>query len=501
MAEIPISSVVAVNISTTPTAPSRAGFGTKLLITQELGVIDPIEGVRYYSSDTEVAADWAASSEVRKASIIHFAQVPSPDILGVGVRYVADVAGFLRSSANAEDSFSVWAAVTDGEFTISIDGAPEEIAGVNFTGDTDMDDVAATIQAALQAVATGGFTLATCTWDATATVFNITSGTAGAASLVSHMTPVAVPAGTDISGAGQAGDADAFFQGRQGQGTKSAGIAAEADVQDALDRLDEGNEWYAFSFTKETRDDQDSQDASAWAEARIKQFYTTSNNEDSLASGIATDIGSVLNLAARRRTFVQFSQYPDEYPDMSSFARAATVSFTLDNSTITMKFKQLPGITPENISSAQVTILKNKGINVYTTVGGVDMLQEGLMSKGVGTWQDTVHGVDWLQNAIETNVFGRLYQAATKVPLTDEGGQTLVQEVTAALGEGVRNGLIAPGTDIDGNFLPTGYVVTAQPVADISAGDIAQRIGPNIFFRAIGAGAIHGITIEGVFEG
>jgi len=501
MAEIPISSVVTVNISTTPTAPSRAGFGTMLLITQETGVIGPIEGIRYYSSDDEVAADWAADSEVRKASTTHFSQVPSPDVLAVGVRYIADVAGFLRSSGNAEDAFSVWAAVTDGEFTISIDESAEDITTVNFTGDADMDDVAATLQTALQAIGTGGYTAATCTWDAVGTVFNITSGTSGASSSVSFMTPLAVPSGTDISGAGQPGTATAFFQGRQGQGTKSPGIAAEANVQDALDRLNEGNDWYGFSFTKETRDNQDVQDASAWAEARIKQFYTTSNNEDTLASGVDTDISSVLNLAARRRTFVEFSQYPDEYPEISAFARAATVSFTLDNSTITLKFKQLPGITPENITSAQVGIIKGKGANVYTTVGGVDMLQEGIMSKGVGTWQDTVHGVDWLQNAIETNVFTRLYQAITKVPLTDKGGQTLVQEVTSALGEGVRNGLIAPGYDIDGNFLPTGYVVTAQPVAEINASDIAMRVGPNIFFRAIGAGAIHGLTITGVFEG
>ena len=499
MSEIPVSSIVDVQITTTPTAPSRAGFGVMLVVTQELGVISPLEGVRYYNSIDEVAADWASTTEVNKAATAYFSQSPSPDTLAIGVRYVAAQAGFLQSSGNAESAFAVWAAVSDGTFTISIDGVSEDLTGVDFTGDLDMDDVAATIQTKLQAVASGGYTAATCVWDSVATVFIITSGTTGATSSVDYMT--AEGTGTDISGAGEAGDADAFFQGRQGQASKQIGLAAESDVQDALSRLDEGQDWYSFAFTKETRDDQDSQDAAAWAEARIKQFYTVTNNEDSVQAAVETDIGFILNALAYRRTFVIYSTNPDQYPEVSAFARAATVDFSFEDSTITMKFKQLPGINTESVTSGQATVLRGKGVNVYVNVGSSPMLQEGMMVKGIGTWQDTVHGVDWLTNAIETNVFGRLYQATTKVPLTDEGGQILNQQVVLALDEGVKNGLIAPGTDINGNFLPLGYSTSVQPVSEISAGDKSARKGPNISFVAIGAGAIHSIEIAGVFEG
>jgi len=501
MSEIPISSVVSVNISTTPTAPSRESFGTTLLVTQEAG-ISTLQGIKFYGSISEVSADWAASTEVNKAATTYFGRTPRPATLAVGTRYLTAQAGTLRSSANAEDAFAVWAAVSDGEFTISIDGDSQEIAGVDFTGDLDMDDVAATIEAELQAVATGGFTAATCTWDAVDTVFNIVSGTTGASSLVSFMTPVAVPAGTDISGAGEAGDADAFFQGRQGQGTKTAGIDAETVVGDALTRFEEAGDFYFFGFTKETRDDTDTQNAAAWCEARTKEFFTTSNNEDSLNSAISTDVGSVLNALGYERTWVQYSSNPTQYPEFSAMARAAIVDFNSTDSTITLNLKQLPGISTESITSGQLATLKAKGVNVYVTIGSnSDAIQGGYMVAGVGVWQDRVHGVDWLTNAIETNVFGRLFSTVTKVPLTDKGGQILAQEVTKALDEGVRNGLIAPGTDSNGNFLATGYSIDVQKVADIPAALKSQRQGPTITFVAIGAGAIHGITINGVFEG
>ena len=53
----PVSSVVTVSISTTPTGVSRAGFGTGLFYTYNTGVIPIYEGVRLYTSLTDVSAD------------------------------------------------------------------------------------------------------------------------------------------------------------------------------------------------------------------------------------------------------------------------------------------------------------------------------------------------------------------------------------------------------------------------------------------------------------
>jgi len=68
-------------------------------------------------------------------------------------------------------TIGTWTAITAGCFRARIEGKSYDIMGVDFTGDTDMDDVAATIQAAIRA-ATGG--VETCTYDTDTTALIMT---------------------------------------------------------------------------------------------------------------------------------------------------------------------------------------------------------------------------------------------------------------------------------------------------------------------------------------
>lgn len=108
-------------------------------------------------------------------------------------------AGYLTGAISVDDTIGTWTAVTDGSFNITINGSANDITGLNFSTDSDMDDVAARIQAAIRVVATGGFTLATVTYTASTKYFKITSGTLGTASSVALLTAAA--SGTNISGA------------------------------------------------------------------------------------------------------------------------------------------------------------------------------------------------------------------------------------------------------------------------------------------------------------
>lgn len=82
--------------------------------------------------------------------------------------------------------------ITDGEFTITIDGVGQTVTGLDFSADTDLTDVAATI--------TAGLTGATCTYDTDH--FVIASTTTGAASTISYASAVTGGTGTDISSSG-----------------------------------------------------------------------------------------------------------------------------------------------------------------------------------------------------------------------------------------------------------------------------------------------------------
>jgi hypothetical protein len=253
-----------------------------------------------------------------------------------------------------------------------------------------------------------------------------------------------------------------------------------------------------LTFTNETRDNSDVEDAAAWCEARIKVFGNTTNDPDTLLISSTTDVASVLQAANYRRTITTYSSSADQYPSCSILGRAFTVNFSQPNSTITLKFKQMPGITAESLSQNQKSVLDGKNANALITVGDSIMYAESFMASGV--FFDEVHGVDWLQNAIQNNVFGYLLTRPTKVPYTDKGVAALEQQVIRALDEGVANGLLAAGTTIDGTYLPNGYAVQTVPVALVPQAEKEARHYSGISFTALGAGAIHSVQINGIFE-
>lgn len=489
---IPVSSVVNVSIAIGAPFPARAGFGTLNIVTAETGVIGIAERIRSYQNLDGVTADWPANSEVVAAATAYFSQQPKPTSLKVSTRYPTAQAAQLRGGA-VTDAAPILA-ISDGSFAINIDGDAQDITGLDFTdGETTFTDIAATIQAALQAVATGGYTAATCTHDGSR--FFINSGTTGVSSTIQFLTAVDPASGTDIS---------SLLQMRQGEGTKTDGIAAETITAslNAIQNID--TDWYGLLFTKEVRDGiqingEDAVEAAAdWCEARIKVFGNTSNDLDVLDSVTTNDIASVLSAKNLRRTMTTYSFYPDQYPSASILGRAFTVNFGQPNSTLTLKFKQMPGITVEQLTQSQKSVLDSKKANALIEVGASDMFAESFMASGV--FFDEVHGIDWLQNAIETNVFGYLLTRTTKVPYTNKGTAALEQQVISALDEAVRNGLVAPGETIDGRFLATGYETVVIPVEDINQSDKEARHYPGLSFTVLGAGAIHSVQINGIFE-
>lgn len=123
-------------------------------------------------------------------------------------------------SGNAATSNPVtWAAVSDGEFAITIDGTARDITGLDFSSVTTMAEVAAVIQAGIRSV-TGS--TETCTWTVATSIFTITSTTS-----ITVASAVAAGAGTDISGVG----ATAFLDAETGRGTATQGSDREFGLE------------------------------------------------------------------------------------------------------------------------------------------------------------------------------------------------------------------------------------------------------------------------------
>lgn len=486
---IPVNKVVKVNILTSPTFPARKGFGLLLIIGQSARL--PLgQRIRFYSDMDAVAADFSGSDEEYKAANIAFSQSPRPSEIAIGRRYPSGAPGELLGSVSTYTSdIPTWQAITAGKLTIPLDGLNVALTAMDFSAAANLNAVAAVVQAKLTIAAAG----ATITFDGTR--FIVRSATTGASSTVGYS--VAPGSGTDIG--------PLLGLNAAGLGLQSTGVAAESITQslDALQLFDAS--WYGFSFTSEVVE-QNIKDAAAWAETRVKIFgYTTlaSNVQDGAET--SANLASFFKNLAYRRTFGVWDK-DDSYSAISAMVRAFTVNFNEQNSTITLKFKQLPGTTPETITETQRLAFVAKNINYYTRFGDSAMLAEGVMASGV--FFDEVHGLDWLQNAIETNVFGYLYTRTTKVPQTDKGVALIVQKIDKALVQGVNNGLLAPGVwnggDLGqvstGDYLPRGFYVYAQPVASQNQGDREARKAPPIQVIAKGAGAIHFVDISLTFE-
>ncbi|EKK0458580.1 DUF3383 domain-containing protein [Klebsiella oxytoca] len=216
-----------------------------------------------------------------------------------------------------------------------------------------------------------------------------------------------------------------------------------------------------------------------------------------LVAGNTDNIGYKLKAAGYARTFWQYSS-SSKYAAISAFGRAFTVNFSGSNTTLTLKFKTEPGITYETLTTAQAAAIDAINGNVYVYYANdTAIIQQGVMANG--DFFDERHGLDWLQNYVQTNLYNLLYTSTTKIPQTDAGVTRLMTNVEASLDQAVNNGLIAPGVwnggpigQIEsGDTLTKGYYVYADAVANQSQSDREARKSPVIQAAIKLAGAIH----------
>ncbi|WP_213900881.1 DUF3383 family protein [Raoultella planticola] len=223
----------------------------------------------------------------------------------------------------------------------------------------------------------------------------------------------------------------------------------------------------------------------------------TTDDVNVLVAGNTDNIGYKLKAAGYGRTFWQYSS-SSKYAAISAFGRAFTVNFTGNNTTITLKFKTEPGVTYETLTTAQAAAIDAINGNVYVYYANdTAIIQQGVMANG--DFFDERHGLDWLQNYVQTNLYNLLYTSTTKIPQTDAGVTRLMTNVEASLDQAVNNGLVAPGVwnggpigqIQSGDTLTKGYYVYADAVANQAQSDREARKSPVIQAAIKLAGAIH----------
>ena len=115
---------------------------------------------------------------------------------------------------------------------------------------------------------------------------------------------------------------------------------------------------------------------------------------------------------------------------------------------------------------------------------------------------DEIHGTDWLQNYVQTNVYNLIYQAP-KIPQTDPGSNKIAGAIDHAMKQAVVNGLVAPGQwngpDVGqlktSDFLEAGYYIYYPPYSSQSQSDREARKSVPFQVPMKLAGAVHEVDI------
>jgi hypothetical protein len=480
-AGLPVALIVAVSVAITPSGTPTPNFNTGLIMGSS-SVIDTVTRMRTYSSLTAVANDFGTAAPEYLAAQEWFTQLPKPTTLNIGRWAQAATNGQLYCAplSAANSLLSAWTAVTNGSFTINLNAAGSQaITGLDFHLQTTLNGVAGVIQTALRAIGTGGYTLATVVYNSVQNRFVISSGTTGASSTVSFLTTGG--GGTDISAqlGGTATSSGAYV---------ANGIAAESYLS-AVTILDTqyGGSWYELVTLGAA--DADVEAIAPYIEAAgiaLHYYFVNTQEAGVITQGDTSNIAFILKQTGYNHTAVQYSS-TSLYAATSLAARMVTVNWSGQNTTLTLMFKQEPGIVAETLTTTQLTQLLSNNANVYTNYNNVQaagvtpIIQPGVATSGI--FIDSIVGVDVLAATIQAGIFNVLL-SQPKVPLTDAGQGLLGTSIGASLQQfstGAGNGLLGPGVWNaagfgqlkTGDWMATGSYVYQPPITSQTQ---AQRI-------------------------
>jgi hypothetical protein len=471
---IEITEFANVDIAVSPVGVSGGNFGILGFLTNETASatggtpIEVPERSRGYTSLASVGIDWEASSEVYKAATAFYAQTPTPTDFRVLQNYAADTEAVLLGGGH--DDLATLKTITGGSFSITIDSEALSVSGLDFSLSADLGEIASTIEAALDTAHTG--TGITCEHNGIQFVIKgITAGTGD----ISFATSVDVPNTAEALGLDQA------------SGVKSDGVSAESETDSLAAAESQGIEWVGLVLHKDMRDGFGTDsilDISNWCEAAKKIFCNTTNALAVLSSAI---------------TNTTFAKDKSAYPSASVFGRAASVNFSAIGSTITLNLKQMPTIVAEDLTPNEFATLRSKNASAVVRIGKTaTAYTDSRMASG--SWLDTTHGLLWLENRCEVDMFNLLYQSNTKVPYTQPGLNLAQATLERSLEAAVRNGLAGPGFLPDGRYLAKGYEVRAVTLTDTPSSDKGNRVYKGLSFEMTGAGALHEVHVSGQFS-
>jgi hypothetical protein len=423
-----LATIMNMQITVQSRAPSRAGFGTPLL----LGFHNAWAArVREYEQPDEMLEDgFLATDDLYLAARTVKSQNPSPKTFKIGRRATA-----LTQVVEITPTI----AIAGHEYTGTVGGKALSYV-VPASPAPTVATVSTALAAALGALSVGGTAVAS------ATKVTFTASTPG------KVVAFDLGPGADILDA-----------------TVDTTTDDELFAIRAVD-----DDWYGLVVV----DSQSKATAllqAAWIEA-VRKISIVQTADSNAADGTATtDTLSALAPYARTGGIYHRAIGGTEWLAAGWLAGQLTTT----PGSATAAFKEVRTVSVDKLSTSQESAILAKHGSHYTRTGGLPVTFEG--KSGAAEYLDTTRGVDWLYARMQERIIFALANNP-KIPFTDSGVDILRTQILAVLQQGIKAGLLAADPE------PT---VSAPLVKDVDPTERINRILPDVEFAAYLAGAIH----------
>lgn len=428
-----ISNVITVQISQGGRLAARDNLNVVSIMTSETGVLTSANRYAIYKGIAAVALDWGTASPVYEYAASFFATSPNPvsanGYLVVGFwrasdESVAATAATIKGSELVEATVvGNIRSVSDGSFTIVVDGVSQDVTGLDFRTVTSLQDIADILDLSI--------TNADVTLDQLGLV--ITSKTTGATSTLTL--PVAFTSGTFVGVTlGISANTGAVLT----NGSAATVLTAETKV-DAITALKAEVNVYGAMFI----DSNTSAEVAAlatYAQAAEMLIYDVFSDPTNLVIDPTNPVWSVV-LSSQTNYRMLYSKAGNRKMAASYMARAHVVNFNGENTALTMHLKEL-SVPAEDYTETEIANAKAVGLDIYTTIKNVPCI----LTSGANDFMDNRYNLIGFKDALETDMFNLYKGTATKIPQTQRGVNAQLDQLDKTTRNFVRCGVFGAGT-------------------------------------------------------
>lgn len=484
---VPLSYAINVSVSTAPAGLGEYNTNTVCLLTNEQPL--SVEPFIWAVNAQDAINEYGTDSLTAKMVQAFFTPVPNlrtgnGQVLIFPYTATNATSGSTTTVAITETIITALKLVTNGDFTISIDGTDYTATGLNFTQIGTVADIVSILKnqyldCNISIVETNKIKFESRTFGTqSAVVLKATTGGSG----------------TDINGSS--------YLDQTNQNDEIGAAATGTTPAEALAQAEEIG-YFGGVLTTQTLDNAGVEALATAIQAKDHVYFEAVNSLRNI--GV---LGGAIKAAGLKKT--RLLAKTDEGAEVAKTAVAtyATIAQSTDysgiNTALTMNLKELTGIKPDgNINSTYYNLAKQNGVDIYATTEGLSCVY----SFDNGYYTDDATNLLWLKKALEVSGFNYLRKTNTKIPQTEAGMTGLKNAYETRCSQGVRNGVIGTGLkwndsipfgdpeDFQRNIEEKGYYIYSLPIAQQSQTEREERIAPLVQIAIKLSGAIHSSNV------